>query len=84
MKEPGPVVSAHLADDIAKKVFDLIKSDFPNFQQSPAAIKEERELLDSKLVFVICSFSEDMEPVFEGISAAAKRVGLEAKRGRRM
>ena len=34
----------------------------------------------SSLVFVICPFSEDMDPIFEGIREAAKAVGLEAKR----
>lgn len=35
---------------------------------------------DDKLVFVIMSFEAEMEPVFEGIFAAAKAVGLTAKR----
>jgi hypothetical protein len=36
--------------------------------------------MQNNLVFVIMSFSEDMEPVFEGIEAAARTVGFEAKR----
>lgn len=35
---------------------------------------------DQKLVFVIMSFSPDMEPIFEGIASAASAVGLDAKR----
>jgi len=42
------------------------------------------EIMDSSekdnLVFVVMAFTEDMEPVFEGIRDAAKTVGLEAKR----
>src|SRR3954468_14698467 len=34
----------------------------------------------SNLVFVIMSFEEDMDPIFEGIKDAAAAAGLEAKR----
>jgi hypothetical protein len=36
--------------------------------------------VDNTLVFVITSFAEEMEPIFEGISAAAIQVGLRAER----
>ena len=35
---------------------------------------------DDTLVFVITSYAEEMEPIFEGISAAASQVGLRAER----
>jgi hypothetical protein len=36
--------------------------------------------IDPKLVFVIIAFRDDMEPIYEGIEAAAKAVNLTAKR----
>ena len=36
--------------------------------------------MQNDLVFVIMSFSPDMEPVFEGIGAAAQTAGFQAKR----
>jgi hypothetical protein len=36
--------------------------------------------VDPKLVFVITTFRDDMEPIFEGIKAAGNSVGLEVKR----
>ena len=73
---PESAVSSQLADDIAKKVFNLIKSDLPSFQQSPADIKEERSFLDSKLVFVICSFSEYGTRLQEGLGTRQSRLDL--------
>lgn len=36
--------------------------------------------INPKLVFVIIAFRDDMEPIFEGIKAAGKAVGLDVKR----
>ena len=36
--------------------------------------------INPKLVFVIIAFRDDMEPIFEGIKAAGKSVGLDVKR----
>lgn len=36
--------------------------------------------MDDVLVFVITSFAEEMEPIFDGISSAANHVGLRAER----
>lgn len=79
-QKSGQVASSELAEDIARKVFDLLKADVPGSPQPDRTAKEERKLEDQILVFVICSFSPDMEPVFEGIKAAAEKVGLDAKR----
>ncbi len=77
---PGPVASADFSEEIARKVFALIKADLAA-PASKASKKTQATLRDaSSLVFVICSFSPDMEPVFEGMKAAAKKFGLEAKR----
>jgi hypothetical protein len=79
-RKPGPTASTDFADEIAKKVFDLIKADIQT--ASAGTYQEDNETVnhDSTLVFVICSFHEDMEPIYEGIKAAAHAVGLEAKR----
>jgi hypothetical protein len=35
---------------------------------------------DDKLVFVVCTFTPEMEPIFDAIAAAAEAVGLRAER----
>lgn len=66
-----------LVDEIAARVVQLLGSDKPIASGKPASPTPPRE---SNLVFVVMSFSDDMEPIFEGIAAAAASVGLEAKR----
>jgi hypothetical protein len=78
-QETGASPSLDFADEIAKKVFNLIKADIQSVTKS-TSVKNEQKELDSKLVFVICSFASDMEPIYEGIKVAAQTVGLEAKR----
>ena len=39
-----------------------------------------RQAVDARLVFVITSFSDDIEPIFEGISQACQAVDLTARR----
>lgn len=70
---------APLVDDIAARVVQLLASNQkmkPRDSGKPSA----RPSTESNLVFVVMSFSDDMEPIFEGIAAAAASVGLEAKR----
>jgi hypothetical protein len=44
------------------------------------AARSKEQPLEGSLIFVIMSFSPDMDLIFEGIEAAASSVGLEAKR----
>jgi len=85
-KKPGKQSSAPatqlapLVDKIAARVVQLLGSDQnlpPRGPGKPTALAPSP---DSKLVFAVMAFSDDMEPVFEGIAAAAASVGLEAKR----
>lgn len=78
--KPGLVASTDFAEEIARKVFDRVKADLAGFAQVKAASGSELQDQVSSLVFVICPFSPDMDPILEGIREAAKAVGLEAKR----
>ena len=75
---PSPEFSSSLADDIANKVFQLMKPGGGGGKSGSGGNGGQDN--DSKLVFVIISFSPDMEPIFQGIRDAANEVGLEAKR----
>jgi len=69
-----------LVDEIAARVVQLLSSDQrikPQFPTSPPSTSGGG---DSNFVFVVMSFADDMEPIFDGIAAAAASVGLEAKR----
>jgi len=74
-----PKTSASLADEIAAKVAELLATNRTD-DSSNEETKSKRKNTNSNLVFVIASFAEEMEPIYEGIEAAAKAVGLEAKR----
>jgi hypothetical protein len=63
-----------IVDDAAKQVMKLL-----SMQAAEAAIPSSDDL-DSELVFVICAFTSDMEPIFDAIAAAAASVGLRAER----
>lgn len=78
-KQPADPVSqlAPLAEEIAARVVQLLASDQKMKSRDPGEPAPQSE---SSLVFVVMSFSDDMEPIFEGIAAAAASVGLEAKR----
>ncbi len=78
---PGPVASAAFSEEIARKVFDLIKADLPVYAES-ASDKNQAppDEPGGTLVFVICAFSQDIEPAFEGMKAAATEFELQAKR----
>lgn len=78
--KPGLVASMDFAEEIARKVFDRVKAELADFAQVKTSGRPEPQEEASTLVFVICPFSPDMDPIFEGIREAAKAVGLEAKR----
>lgn len=65
---------ARVAEDIVKRVLDGLGIS-PN-----RPLPQMGETQDNKLIFVICSFLPDMEPIFEAISAAAISVDLRAER----
>jgi TIR domain len=69
---------APLVDEIAARVVQLLAKMTPRDPSKPAP--SSTPVSDSNLVFVVMSFSDDMEPIFQGIAAAAAAVGLEAKR----
>jgi len=72
---------APLVDVIADRIVQLLASDQKvNPRGSDKQASHSAPGSESKLVFVVMSFAEDMEPIFEGIAAAAASVGLEAKR----
>jgi hypothetical protein len=78
--KPGLVASTDFAEEIARKVFDRVKANLADFAQMKTSNRPELQEEVSSLVFVICPFSADMDPIFEGIREAAKAVSLEAKR----
>jgi TIR domain len=74
-RSPDVVDIARLAKEVAKELAPLIASPAPvNVSGSPL------EYSNQKLVFVIMSFSPDMDPIFQGIADAAAAAGFEAKR----
>jgi hypothetical protein len=68
---------APLVDEIAARVVQRLAANMSGQGGSPY---ETRPTAENNLVFAAMPFSDDMEPVFEGIAAAANSVGLEAKR----
>jgi hypothetical protein len=85
-REPGKQLAdpaaqlAPLVDDIAARVVQLLASDQKMTSRDATKPTPPSKAVESKLVFVVMSFSDDMEPIFEGVAAAAASVGLEAKR----
>lgn len=76
-KSPRELVNVNdLAKEVAKEVGKLFDIDNKGVRR-PEPYTEE---VPSNLVFVIISFSSDMDPIFEGIKAAAEKNGLVAKR----
>ena len=69
---------APLVDDIAARVMQLLASDQKMTPRDTSQPQSPSMAAESKLVFVVMSFSKDMEPIFEGIASAAASVGLEA------
>jgi hypothetical protein len=71
-----------MVDEIAARVVQLLGSNQTLQPRAPGKRASAAPSPDSNLVFVVMSFSPDMEPIFEGIAAAAANVGLEAKRAK--
>ena len=76
-RRPRDVIDVpDLAKEVAKEVAQIlnISPDVVRVQSDPPPAR------DPKLVFVIISFTPDMEPVFEGIQAAGEELGLRVER----
>jgi hypothetical protein len=71
---------SEFAREIAQQVSELLRSELPAPPKTGPQMTSDKKVEDSKLVFIICAFSPDMEPVVEGVKAAANQVGLTAKR----
>jgi hypothetical protein len=69
-------------DDFVAKVVEKLRHQIPTGNEDTHRSSSINAASDppSKLVFVVMSFEEDMDPIFEGIKAAAEAAGLEAKR----
>lgn len=62
-----------LIQEVTFRVIRKLQADVPGILPNPETNRQP-------LVFVICAFTPDMEPVFDAISAAAMSVGLRAER----
>ena len=62
-----------LIDEVTAQVIRQLRASRPDARPEP-------EAADAELVFVVCSFDPEMDPVFEAIAAAAAAVGLRAER----
>ena len=65
-----------LAKEVAKEVVQILNVDSQGIRRESITPSPG----DSKLVFVIISFSPDMDPIFEGIQAAGQVHGLRVER----
>ena len=68
-----------LAKRVAKELAPLINPTHSTKSRTASQPNTSADM-QNNLVFVIMSFSPDMEPVFEGIGAAAQTAGFQAKR----
>jgi hypothetical protein len=73
-------VSSSLADEIAAKVVGLLVSKSSMSNDNIEGMGSVRGELKNDLVFVIMPYTDDMEPIYDGIDAAASSVGLKAQR----
>lgn len=72
--KPNEIIDSNkLAVEVAAQVVKILGLEQP-------ATLPTKKVRDENLVFVIMAFVPDMEPIFEGIVAAAKTVKLTAKR----
>ncbi len=62
-----------LIEEVAARVVRQLRDSAPDSGTVP-------EAFDDRLVFVVCSFDPDMDPIFDAIAAAAAAVGLRAER----
>lgn len=69
-------------DDFVARVVEKLRHQMPPGNEGTHGRSQKRPTTDppSNLVFVVMSFEEDMDPIFEGIKVAAEAAGLEAKR----
>jgi hypothetical protein len=77
--KPKPTELANvrdLAKEVAKEVAQILTIDPQGKREANPSSKHS----DPKLVFVIISFSPDMEPIFEGIQGAGDHHGLRVER----
>jgi hypothetical protein len=56
--------STDFAEEIARKVFDRVKADLADLAQVKTSSRPEPQEQASSLVFVVCPFSPDMDPIF--------------------
>jgi nucleoside 2-deoxyribosyltransferase len=69
-----------LASRIAKDVIERMGLTVSQQASAVNSTRSETRDAESKSVFVVMAFTDDMEPVFEGIRDAANAAGLEAQR----
>lgn len=69
----GPDPGDDLADQVTARVLAILDARGHDAAAGPP-------VADDALVFVICSFAPEMEPVYTAIAAAAQSVGLHAER----
>jgi hypothetical protein len=69
-------------DDFVARVAEKLRHQIPTANEETRGHPDSSPIVDplSNLVFVVMSFEEDMDPIFDGIKAAAESVGLDAKR----
>jgi TIR domain len=70
---PGELFPQGFAKEVASEVAKILGLE-------PLTVSRPSAVVNPKLVFVIISFRDDMEPIFEGIEEAGKPLGLEVKR----
>ena len=71
-----PDLAKQVAGEVAK-LLGLEKTTIGSVQESSSSKVVD---VDSNLVFVIISYNEDMEPIYEGIKAAGETFGLNVQR----
>lgn len=74
---PSDIVPPQLAEQIANEVAKILGIANRQTDSQPQA---QYRQIDPKLVFVVTPFTSDLDPIFEGISAAGSSVGLNVKR----
>jgi len=80
--EKPPADTATQLAPLADELVQLLSFDQTLQPRAPGKRASAAPSPDGNLVFVVMSFSDDMEPIYEGIRAAAASVGLEAKRAK--
>jgi hypothetical protein len=79
----GPPIADIIDLDVfAAKVAEKLRLQIPTRNDEALGHSDGKPNVEevSNLVFVVMSFEEDMDPIFDGIKAAAEAAGLDAKR----